>query len=81
LPGEAVPLLARLRLGASDDYELLLMIEPTKWMEHERLAHEFGVPLTRIGECTAGSTRVLVSESGAEAALDLPGWDHFSSGS
>ena len=72
-------LLTRLRLGASDDYELLLMLDPGKWSECERLAHELGVPLARIGEITAGSARVLATAAGADAALDMPGWDPFSS--
>jgi hypothetical protein len=35
------------------------------------------VPLARIGEITAGNSRVLVTGSGAEVVLDVPGWDHF----
>jgi thiamine-monophosphate kinase len=70
--------LTRLRLGASDDYELLLMVDPGKWSECERIAHEAGVPLTLIGGITAGHTNVLVTASGAEVPLDVPGWDHFS---
>ena len=77
LPAGESALLTRLRLGSSDDYELLLMIDPAKWMECERVAHEAGVPLARIGEFTAGSARVLVTSSGAETALAEPGWDHF----
>jgi len=77
-PADDAAPLRRLRLGASDDYELLLMLDPGKWSEYERLAHEAAVPLARIGEITAGSARVLVTASGAEAALDVPGWDHFS---
>ena len=80
LPAGEGALLTRLRLGASDDYELLLALEPAKWPEHERLAREAGVPLARIGEFVAGSARVLVSASGAESALDTPGWDHFAGG-
>jgi thiamine-monophosphate kinase len=69
--------LARLQLGASDDYELLLSIEPAKWAECERVARELGVPLTRVGEVLAEKVRVLVSGSGAELPLESPGWDHF----
>ena len=70
-------LLTRLRLGASDDYELLLMTEPEMWNEHERLAGEFGVSLTRIGELTTGRSRVLVTAAGEDMAIDGTGWDHF----
>ena len=69
--------LTRLVLGASDDYELLLMFEPSKWSEYERLARECAVPLTHIGETTAGDARVLVTWRGTETVLDQPGWDHF----
>ena len=71
--------LTRLQLGASDDYELLLMVEPAKWMEYERLARECAVPLTHIGEMTAGGSCALVTWLGTEIALDRPGWDHFKS--
>jgi thiamine monophosphate kinase len=53
------------------------MLDPGKWSEVERLAHEAAVPLARIGEITAGNSRVLVTASGAEVVLDVPGWDHF----
>jgi thiamine monophosphate kinase len=53
------------------------MLDPGKWSEVERLAHEAAVPLARIGEITAGNSRVLVTASGAEVTLDVPGWDHF----
>jgi thiamine-monophosphate kinase len=76
-PANDPGLLTQLRLGASDDYELLLMIDPEKWSECERLAHEATVPLARIGEIAAGNSRVLVTASGVEVALDVPGWDHF----
>jgi len=69
--------LARMQLGASDDYELLLMVEPTGWEHYEQIARECAVPLTHIGEVTAGDARVLVTWSGKETALDQPGWDHF----
>jgi thiamine-monophosphate kinase len=77
-PSDEAALLTRLRLGASDDYELLLAIDPAKWTELERLADEAMVPLARIGDCTAGGARVLVTASGTERAFDIPGWDHFS---
>src|SRR5262252_431421 len=77
LPAGEGELLTRLRLGASDDYELLLSIAPDKWPECERVAHEAGVPLARIGATTAGGSRVLVAASGVETPLDVSGWDHF----
>ena len=78
VPATEGDVLTRLRLGASDDYELLLSIEPSKWTDCERISHELGVPLARIGEFTSGSARVLAAASGREMPLDVPGWDHFS---
>jgi thiamine-monophosphate kinase len=77
LPAGEGALLTRLRLGASDDYELLLVSEPARWTEHERIASEAGVSLTCIGELTAGRARVLVTVAGEETAIDTTGWDHF----
>jgi thiamine-monophosphate kinase len=70
-------LLTRLQLGASDDYEILLSIEASKWPDCERVARELEVPLVHIGEFTGGNARVLVTSAGAESPLDAPGWDHF----
>jgi len=69
--------LTRFQLGASDDYELLLMVERAKWEQCEQMARECSVPFTHIGEVTAGDARILVTWSGTEIALDQPGWDHF----
>ena len=77
--GEAEAL-TRLRLGASDDYELLLAIDLARWADCERLAREAGAPLARIGELTAEPGRVLKPVAGAERPLDEPGWDHFLAG-
>ena len=81
LPAGERALLTRLRLGASDDYELLLAIAPAKWSDCERVANDAGVPLTRVGEIVAGDARTLRTSSGDERALDERGWDHFASGS
>jgi thiamine-monophosphate kinase len=81
LPAVEGELLTRTSLGASDDYELLLSIEPAKWPDCERIARELGVPLTRVGEVLEARVLVLRSGSGAESWLEAPGWDHFTSGS
>ena len=80
LPAAEGALLTRLRLGASDDYELLLAIDLARWADCERLAREAGAPLARIGELTAELGRVLKPAAGAERPLDEPGWDHFLAG-
>jgi len=75
-PSGGPALLTRLRLGASDDYELLLSIDPMKWPECERIAFDSKVPLARVGEFTADRARVLVTATGS-TPLDMSGWDHF----
>ena len=77
LPAGEVAMLTRLRLGASDDYELLLAIDPGRWSECERIAREAGAPLARVGELTAGPALVLRTPAGEEHHLDTSGWDHF----
>jgi thiamine-monophosphate kinase len=81
LPAAEGEFLTRLQLGASDDYELLLAIAPEGWVACEAIAQAQGVPLTRVGEITAGDERVLRTTSGDEHALDERGWDHFRNGS
>jgi thiamine-monophosphate kinase len=67
-----------LALGPSDDYELLLAIDPSSRAECERIAHDAGVPLRAIGTFTdAPGTLVGVGSRGARAALEPRGFDHF----
>ncbi len=71
-----------LRLGAltrpSDDYELLLAIEPGRIEALAALAEQSGAPLTRIGLCTerAGDL-VLIGREGSRTPIEPRGWDHF----
>ena len=76
-PADEGAVLTRLRLGASDDYELLLSIDPAKWPECERVASDSKVPLARVGEVTADRALWLSTAAGSLTPLDLSGWDHF----
>lgn len=63
---------------ASDDYELLLAIDPARFDALAAVARTAGAPFTRIGVCTEGSgAHVLVRSDGTRAALEPRGWDHF----
>jgi len=65
---------------ASDDYELLLAIDPARYAALADVARAAGAPFTRIGVCTEGAgARVLVRGEGSREPLHPRGWDHFGS--
>ena len=67
-----------LALGPSDDYELLLALDPAASPECERVAKEAGVPLRVIGAFTdVPGTIVAIGSRGARAPLEPRGFDHF----
>jgi len=67
-----------LALGPSDDYELLLALEPASRAECERVAREAGVALRVIGRFTdAPGTIAGIGSRGERAALEPRGFDHF----
>ena len=64
----------RRALDGGEDYELLFTV-PRRLTS--RIPHAFrGVPITRIGELTAGRT-VLLEENGRMRKLRARGWEHF----
>lgn len=65
-------------LSGGDDYELLLTMPDTRSAEGARadLHDRFGVPLTVVGEITAGRL-IAVEAEGRERPLDPEGWDQF----
>lgn len=67
-----------LALGPSDDYELLLAIEPAARAECERMAHDAGVMLRVIGKFTDAPDMITsIGSGGARVALEPRGFDHF----
>jgi thiamine-monophosphate kinase len=77
-PTDAVALRTHLCLSASDDYELLLAIDPQTWTRCATVAAAAGTPLAAIGEITPGPGLSLRTAAGAEGPLPGSGWDHFS---
>lgn len=70
----------RLALQGGDDYELCFTVAPPQAAEAETQAAGLGIPLTWIGDIRSESGLKLQAASGAEVALDRPGWRHFGAG-
>lgn len=74
----SAPLLRALRFAASDDYELLLAVDPAG--EHDCLeaARATGTPLAFVGRFTDAPGVLLLRGAAGEAArLPGGGWDHL----
>jgi thiamine-monophosphate kinase len=69
---------AALRLGPSDDYELLLALDPAGRAAAEGAAARAGAPLTVVGRFTAEPSRLtLRARDGNVVPLGGGGYDHF----
>jgi len=67
-----------LRLGPSDDYELLLAIDPEGRARAEAVAREAGVPLHVVGRITAAPGVIEWIDAGAaRAPVEPRSYDHF----
>jgi len=89
--GGSDPLLARaaktldvdpfdLWAGPSDDYELLLAVDPSRRAACELAAEAAGVALAFIGGCTDASGAIERLDGGSRRTLDPTGFDHFARG-
>jgi thiamine-monophosphate kinase len=76
LPAAEAGLLAHLQTGPSDDYELLMAIDPEHWPEAQAIAIASAVSLTRIGHFTA-EQGLSITCGGVSVPLVARGWDHF----
>jgi thiamine-monophosphate kinase len=73
-----------LRLSASDDYELLLAVDPGRLEACAAIAKRLGVPFTAIGRTTKHEGELLAHEPGGTtrplAEIAGAGFDHFRPG-
>lgn len=67
-------------LAGGDDYELCFTTPRTKRKSVEKLAGEFKLKLTRIGEIRKGRGLKVVDHAGKPVTLATAGFDHFRSG-
>ncbi|MEO5618384.1 MAG: thiamine-phosphate kinase [Candidatus Eisenbacteria bacterium] len=67
-----------LRLGASDDYELLMAVDPERAAHAEAVAREARVPWSLVGRITAApSVLEWVEADGRRTLIEHTGYDHF----
>ncbi|MBB4013198.1 thiamine-phosphate kinase [Niveibacterium umoris] len=64
-------------LAGGDDYELVFTAPPSQRTALQAIAAAHGVPLTRIGACTAQTGLYLRAPDGRVEALAAQGFDHF----
>jgi thiamine-monophosphate kinase len=70
-----------LRLGPSDDYELVLAIAPAARASCAAIARDAHVPLAWVGRFTdRAGERIWIEPDGARRVLPHSGWDHFAHG-
>ena len=78
LPAPEQGIADHLRFGSSDDYELLLAIDPSRIEEARYAAANSGAPLQILGACTAvADERLFIRRDGREEPLNVRGYDHF----
>jgi len=67
--------------GASDDYELLLAVDPARREAFERAAEAVGAMVTFVGAFTDAPGRIeRLEPGGTPRALAASGYDHFAAG-
>jgi thiamine-monophosphate kinase len=64
-------------LSGGDDYELLFTADRNRRSALESLSGELGIPLSRIGEITAGEAKLTVLDNAGMPVAHRGGYDHF----
>ena len=72
--------LDELRFGASDDYELVLTVDPAGREACLLIAAQLDIPLTFVGVISSGSGVSLEDSAGHARPLVSDGYDHFRPG-
>ncbi|HSL71172.1 MAG TPA: AIR synthase-related protein, partial [Longimicrobiales bacterium] len=68
----------RLALAGGDDYELCFTAAPDEMIQvHDAFETEFELPVTDVGEVSAGEGLTIIGEDGAPLSGVTAGWDHF----
>jgi thiamine-monophosphate kinase len=76
-PAMVARTMRELRLGSSDDYELLMAVDPAAAETALRIAAEHRAPLTFIGTCTDAPGVLLVRDrAGVTMPIAASSWDH-----
>jgi thiamine-monophosphate kinase len=65
------------RLGASDDYELLMTLDPARRESCELVCQAQRVPFTVLGTVAAESGRLTLDRGGQRTPIEPAGYDHF----
>jgi thiamine-monophosphate kinase len=73
----ADPALALTVASGGDDYEILAAVAPAQASDFVAAASRAGIPVTRIGTLTDGSTVRIEAADRQAVALPSAGWDHF----
>lgn len=66
----------RFALSGGDDYELIFTAPPSAHTALHALAQSLALPITRIGEITAGTALRVLDEDGNALPIPTRGWEH-----
>lgn len=68
-----------LALHGGEDYEMLLAVDPRRFVELQEVSGVWGIPITAIGEFFAGEPVAFLRDAAGERRLEPRGHDHFPS--
>lgn len=64
-------------LTGGDDYEVLAAVSPGEASAFQAAAQACGVPVSEIGQLSAGTGISVLGADGQPMSFTRPGWDHF----